>query len=90
MITSMVVVIDEGLDLPLEIAGKIVMLEKDAIFECLMPSFDLALRLWMAWRAAQVIHAVLIVPACEILGDIVRAVVRQQARLVAAISLFQP
>jgi hypothetical protein len=43
MVSAVVVVIDEGIDLNLEIAGQIVVLEQDAVLQRLMPAFDLAL-----------------------------------------------
>ena len=39
--TAMIVMLDEGLDLTLEIAGQEVVLEQDAVLEGLMPSLDL-------------------------------------------------
>ncbi len=48
VVASVVVVLDEGLDLRLEIAGQEVVLEQDAVLERLMPALDLALGLGMA------------------------------------------
>ena len=53
----MIVVLDEGLDLPFEIAGQVVVLEQDAVLERLMPALDLALGLGMVGRAADMLHA---------------------------------
>ena len=40
VVTLVVVVIDEGVDLGLEIAGQIVILEQDAVLQRLVPSLD--------------------------------------------------
>jgi hypothetical protein len=45
VIAVMVVVLDEGGDLELEIAGQVVVFKQDAILERLMPALDLALGL---------------------------------------------
>ena len=44
VITAMIVMLDEGLDLTLEIAGQEVVLKQDAVLGGLMPSLDLALQ----------------------------------------------
>lgn len=54
----MIVVIDEGVDLPLEIAWQEVVFEQDAVLKRLVLALDLALCLGMAGRTARVIHAV--------------------------------
>ena len=45
MVTLVVVMFDEGADLVFEIAGQIVVLQQDAVFQGLMPTLDLALGL---------------------------------------------
>ena len=45
VVAGMVVVLDEGADLRLQMAGQIIVLEQDAVLERLMPALDLALRL---------------------------------------------
>ena len=52
MVALVVVVIDEGFDLRFEITGQEVVFEQDAVFQGLMPSFDLALGLGMIRRTA--------------------------------------
>ena len=47
MVAAMVVMIDEGRDLPLEIARQEVVFEQDAVLQRLMPALDLALCLGM-------------------------------------------
>jgi hypothetical protein len=53
-----IVVVDERLDLGLEIAGQVVVLQQDAVLQGLMPALDLALRLRMTGRAADMVHGV--------------------------------
>jgi hypothetical protein len=50
VVTPMIVVTDEGANLRLEVARQIIVLQKDAVLERLMPALDLALRLWMIGR----------------------------------------
>ena len=47
-----------------------------------MPALDLALGLRVVWRALDMIHFLLLQPICEIAGDVRRAVVAEQPRLV--------
>ena len=88
VITPMIVVLDEGFDMRFEIAGQIIILQQDLVFECLMPALDFTLRLGMAWRAADVIDVSRIEPFGQIGGDIAGAVVRQQPRPVPDMGLF--
>src|SRR5271163_445358 len=70
VIAVTVVVLDEGGDLALEIAGQVVVFKQDAILERLMPTLDLALGLWVVWGAADVLHVLLIQPLREIRRDV--------------------
>jgi hypothetical protein len=54
MIALVIVVIDEPADASLKIARQVVVFQKDAVLERLMPAFDLALCLRMVGRAAKV------------------------------------
>ena len=45
MVTLMIVMIDEGFDLSLEIAGQEVVFQQDAVLQGLMPTLDFALGL---------------------------------------------
>ena len=78
VVPEMIVVGDEVADLLLEVTGEIIVLEQDAVLERLVPALDLALRLGMQRRAADMIHALLLEPVRQITGDIGRAVVAQQ------------
>ena len=53
--SGMVVVFDEVGNLRLQLAGQVGVFEQDAVLERLMPTLDLALRLRMAWRTADVV-----------------------------------
>ena len=56
MVTLVVVVLDEGLDLSFKVAGQEVVLQQDAVFQGLVPAFDLALGLGMAGRTTDMSH----------------------------------
>lgn len=45
VISLMVVVIDEGFDLSVEVSGQEVVFQQDAVLQCLVPTLDLALAL---------------------------------------------
>ena len=42
MVASVIVMLDECVDLPFEVAGQVVVVEQDAVLEGLMPSSPLA------------------------------------------------
>ena len=58
VVALVVIVLDEGFDLGLEIAGQEVILQKDAVLERLVPAFYLALGLRMEGSAAHMAHPV--------------------------------
>ena len=58
VVTLVVVMIDEGVDLGLKMAGQIVVLQQNAVLQRLVPALDLALGLGMEGRAARMAHAV--------------------------------
>ena len=62
MIADVIVVLDEGVDLPFEIAGQIVVVEQNAVLQGLVPALDLALGLGMIRRAAHMLHALAFEP----------------------------
>jgi hypothetical protein len=45
MIANVIVVLDEGADLPVEVARQVVVVEQDAVLQRLMPALDLPLGL---------------------------------------------
>ena len=57
MVAAVVVVVDEGTDLPLEISREEVVFQQDPVLQGLVPAFDLALGLGMVWRAADMLDA---------------------------------
>ena len=56
VVSQVVVVGDEGGDLGLEIAGKIVVLQQDPVLERLVPALDLALGLGMEGSTADMAY----------------------------------
>ena len=70
VVTLVVVVIDEGVDLSLEIARQVIVLVLDAVLQCLMPALDLALGLRMEGRAPDVPDAAVLEPFRQIAGDL--------------------
>jgi hypothetical protein len=82
VVTSVVIMLDEGFDLGLKVTGQEVIFEQDAILEGLMPALDLALGLGMHRSAAHMAHF----PGLDIFRqftrDVARAIIRQQPRLV--------
>ncbi len=66
VVTLMVVVIDEGLDLRLKIARQEVVFQQDAVLQGLVPSFDFALGLRMVRCAPRVLHAFVFQPCGQV------------------------
>ena len=64
--TPVVVVFDEGCDLLLEFSWKIIVIEKNAVLQRLMPSLDFPLRLRMIRRATDMFDFPVVEPFCEI------------------------
>ena len=82
VVTLVVIVFDERLDLGFEVAGQEVILQQDAVLQGLVPALDLALRLRMEWRAANMAHGSRFDVFRQFSGDVARPVVAEQARLV--------
>ena len=70
VITAVIVVLDEGLDLSLEVARQVVVLQQDSVLQGLVPTLDLALGLRMIRRAADVLHISIGEPFSQVAGDI--------------------
>ena len=83
MVALVVVGLDEGTQLRLEVAGQIVVFKQDAVLERLMPALDFTLRLWMARGTADMLHFPGLQPFGQIGCDVARAVIREQPRPVA-------
>ncbi|MGF7161505.1 hypothetical protein FHS85_003146 [Rhodoligotrophos appendicifer] len=87
MVTLVVVVLDERLDLGFEIARQEVVLQHDAVFEGLVPALDLALGLRMTGSTAHMAHALGLNVLGRLTGDVARTVVAEQPGLVADMGL---
>ena len=79
VVAGMVVVADEGRDLPLQLTRQMVVVEQDAVLERLVPALDLALGLRMTGRSAHVMHALVFEPFRQVTRDVARSVVAEQA-----------
>jgi len=88
VVPVVVVVGDEGLDLPLQIARQKVVLQQDPVLQGLVLTLDLALGPGMVRCAPDMAHAPLAQPVCEIAGDVTRAIVAQQAGFVDDLGLL--
>ena len=82
VIALVVIVFDERLDLGLEIARQEVVLQQDAVLQGLVPTLDLALRLGMERRAANMAHALGFDVFRQLASDVARAVVAKQSGFV--------
>ena len=66
VVAVVVIVIDEGADLPFEITGQVIVFEQNPVLERLMPALDFALGLGMVWRATNMIHALIFKPVGQV------------------------
>ena len=82
VVTAVVVVINERLDLDLKIAGQEVVFQQDTVLHGLMPTLNLALGLRVEGRAAHVAHSLCLDVFCQLARDVAGSIVRQQARSV--------
>lgn len=78
LVAGMIAMLDEGTDLPFEIAGQIVVVEQDAVLQGLVSALDLALRQRVIRRTAHMLHALVVEPLGQIAGDVGRAMVAEQ------------
>ena len=78
MVAAVIVVLDEAIDMGLEIAGQVVVLEQDAVLERLVPTLDLALGLGMIGRTAHVPHAGAFEPLRQVSRHVAGPVVAEQ------------
>jgi hypothetical protein len=81
MIAPVIVVIDEAVDAVFKISWQVMVLQQDAVLERLMPTLDLALRLWMVGGAANVSHVFCIRPSRQLGRDVTGTIVAEQTRL---------
>ena len=87
---SVVVMLDEGGNPRLQFAGQVGVFEQDAVLERLVPALDLALRLRMAGRAADMGHAPAAEPVGQITRDVARPVVGEQPRPMRHLHMIEP
>jgi hypothetical protein len=78
VVATVVVVIDEGGDGGLELAGEEVVFQQDAVLQGLVPALDLALGLGVVRRSADVGDALALEPPGEVASDVGRAIVAEQ------------
>ena len=81
VISAMIVVVDEGSDLRLEVFREVVVFEQDAVLQRLVPALDLALGLGMSRSAVTLFDGSLFQPFAEVGGDVARAIVGKQTWL---------
>ena len=72
MVAPVVVVLDEGRDLAFEVSGQEVVLEQDAVLQCLVPALDFALGLRMAWCTPCMFNIPILQPIGQFTGDVTR------------------
>jgi len=73
-VAAVIVVLDEGGDLRLELAGQMVVFQRDAVLQRLMPPLNFALGLRVAGRAVDVLDAMLAKPSSEISSKVTQAI----------------
>ena len=81
VISAVIIVVDEGLDPGLQIAGQEVIFQQDPVLEGLAPALDLALGLGMHRGAADMAHTVGTDPLGQLLGDVARTIIAEQPGL---------
>ena len=62
--------LDEGFDLPFEIAGQVVVVEQNAVREGLVPALDFSRSLGMIRCSAYMLHAFVLEPLGQIAGNL--------------------
>ena len=82
VISTMIVVFDEDCDLPLKVLREVVVFEQNAVLQRLVPALDFALGWGMARCTMTLFDGALFQPFAEVGGDVARAIVGKQTRLV--------
>ena len=80
VLSAMVILLDECLNIGLKCAWQMVIFQQDAVLNGRVPALDLALRLRVSRRAADMLDALLHSPLGEGVRDEPRPVVREQWR----------
>lgn len=83
VVAVVVVVLDEGGDGSFELALQEIVFQQNAVLQRLVPALDLALRLRVVGRTANVIHAMFAEVFGQVIRNVTRAVVAQKPGLVA-------
>ncbi len=76
VVSLVIVMIDEGLDLRFQVCREEVVLQQDSVFQGLMPPFDFALGLRMVRRSPDVPHISVAQPFGQFARDVAGAIVR--------------
>ena len=88
MIALVVVVIDEGFDLGLQVTWQEVVFQQNAVLQSLVPSLNLTLGLGVIWRSSTMLHALVLQPFRQITRDVTGPVVAEQTWLVNDMDLI--
>ena len=88
VIAPVVVMLDEGSDMGLQVARQEVIFQEDAVFKGLMPTLDLALGLGMHGGAPDMAHALGLDIVRQLPRDVAGAIVAEQPRFVAHMGLI--
>src|SRR6478736_810568 len=75
MIADVIVVLDEGGDLPFEIARQVIVVEQNAVLQGLVPALDLSLGLRVIRSAAAMLHVLAFEPSGQIVRDVTRPII---------------
>jgi len=78
VVSLVIVMLDERLDLGFEITGQEVVFQQDAVLQGLVPALDLALRLRVERRAANMAHVISLDVFRQLTRDIARAIIAEQ------------
>lgn len=78
VVTLMIIILEDGLDLSFGIAGQKVVFQQDAVFQGLAPALDLALGLGMHRSAAHMAHLPCFNLFRQFFRDVARAVIAEQ------------
>ncbi len=90
VVAPVVVMLDEGADLGLQVAGQEIVFQKDAVLPDLMPALDLALGLGMHGSAPDMAHPLGLDIVRQLPRDVAGAIVTEQAWFVTHMSLIAP
>src|SRR5882757_2379269 len=79
VIADVVIVRDEGVDLPFEITGQIVVVQQDAALQGLVPTLNLTLGLRVIRRPTHMQHSLVLEPTGQIASHVRCAIVREKS-----------